>query len=269
MYINKQIALKRQLQNNMLTLRESYNKGFNKGEITIIDINKLNITILDIDRTLKSLYLQQNALFESLKAANSSDGLTADILNLLTEYPNSGLKDFGYYANIIEHFDPDIRSSQAAGEASKWDASTAKMQNLPSFAVGYKYVDELGDKFHGITASLSIPIFSNRHKTKSSRAYSIAAQYATTQLNVSKLTQLSSDYKAALSLQEQIGSYKNALTDENIAVLNKALNASQISLLDYIMEVNFFIEATDNLLSMEHEYQSLLSKINKYSCLIN
>ena len=268
-YINKQIALKRQLQNNMLTLRESYNKGFNKGEITIIDINKLNITILDIDRTLKSLYLQQNALFESLKAANSSDGLTADILNLLTEYPNSGLKDFGYYANIIEHFDPDIRSSQAAGEASKWDASTAKMQNLPSFAVGYKYVDELGDKFHGITASLSIPIFSNRHKTKSSRAYSIAAQYATTQLNVSKLTQLSSDYKAALSLQEQIGSYKNTLTDENIAVLNKALNASQISLLDYIMEVNFFIEATDNLLSMEHEYQSLLSKINKYSCLIN
>ena len=251
-YINKQIALKRQLQNNMLTLRESYNKGFNKGEITIIDINKLNITILD-----------------SLKAANSSDGLTADILNLLTEYPNSGLKDFGYYANIIEHFDPDIRSSQATSEASKWDASTAKMQYLPSFAVGYKYVDELGDKFHGITASLSIPIFSNRHKTKSSKAYSIAAQYATTQLNVSKLTQLSSDYKAALSLQEQIGSYKNALTDENIAVLNKALNASQISLLNYIMEVNFFIEATDNLLSMEHEYQSLLSKINKYSCLVN
>ena len=50
-------------------------------------------------------------------------------------------------------------------------------------------------------------------------------------------------------------------------MLEKALSGGQISLLNYLLELRYFLEAQQTLLDLEFEYNSILAKLNKYSLL--
>ena len=47
-------------------------------------------------------------------------------------------------------------------------------------------------------------------------------------------------------------------------ILNKALAGGQISLLTYLQEVRYFVEARAVMLEMESEYNQVLVNLNKY-----
>lgn len=268
-FTNRQIALQSEMVNNMNRLKTAYDKGFERGEVSIIDVNKLKIEILDISRNLNILRSRRSVLTESLRTANGGIRLSDELVNGLTEYSSQELQPITYYSDLLDRYDPDLNNARIGLEASKYDVSVAKMQNFPGFSVGYKYTNELGDQFHGITAGITIPYFANSNNVGVSKAQQIAMQYEKEGLDISKQSELYADYTLASSLCSQIKDYGDALGKENIEVLNKALDGSQITLLDYITEVNFFIEATKNLLSMEYEYNSLITKIDRYSLIIS
>ena len=79
---------------------------------------------------------------------------------------------------------------------------------------------------------------------------------------------IKNDYAQAVYLRSQIYSYNSVLTDSsNIEMLEKALSGGQISLLNYLLELRYFLEAQQTLLDLEFEYNSILAKLNKYSLL--
>ena len=50
-------------------------------------------------------------------------------------------------------------------------------------------------------------------------------------------------------------------------MLQKALEGGQISLLDYLLELRYFLEAQQTLLDLEFEYNTLMTDLNKYQLL--
>ena len=146
--------------------------------------------------------------------------------------------------------------------------SVPKMQQLPSFSVGDKYAYELGDKFNGFTVGVSLPLFSSRNKVASAKARKISAQFARQSDEVAKTSQMMVWYDEATELKGQIDEYKAVLGDKtNVKLLRKALDAGQISLLDYLMEMRYFIDAHNQLLELELRYNNLIVDIDKYSLL--
>jgi outer membrane protein TolC len=53
----------------------------------------------------------------------------------------------------------------------------------------------------------------------------------------------------------------------NEKMLQKALEGGQISLLDYLLELRYFLEAQQTLLDLEFEYNTLMTDLNKYQLL--
>lgn len=266
--INKQICLNNRIVADMSQIKDAYDKGFDHGEISVLDVNKLKIEMLNTNRRTKELAVKRRQLTERLKALNGNNELPSGIVDNLTEYPTVHLSGRSVYEERMMQHDPERMYYSMLDEAEERQVSVTKMQQLPSFSVGYKYAYELGDKFNGFTVGVSLPLFSSRNKVASAKARKISAQFARQSDEVAKTSQMMVWYDEATELKGQIDEYKAVLGDKtNVKLLRKALDAGQISLLDYLMEMRYFIDAHNQLLELELRYNNLIVDIDKYSLL--
>ena len=112
---------------------------------------------------------------------------------------------------------------------------------------------------------MSIPMFENKNKVKAARAQSY---YSDTQLQSAKLNniaQLKQLYQQAQTLQASATSLENLLQNQNtIDLLNKALDAGQISVIEYFTEVNTFYQNRETLLQLQKDYRTVTAQIFRY-----
>ena len=85
--INKQICLNNRIVADMSQIKDAYDKGFDHGEISVLDVNKLKIEMLNTNRRTKELAVKRRQLTERLKALNGNNELPSGIVDNLTEYP--------------------------------------------------------------------------------------------------------------------------------------------------------------------------------------
>ena len=139
------------------------------------------------------------------------------------------------------------------------------MQGLPKFSLGYKHANEEGNSFNGATVGVSLPIFENRGKKKAAKAKAISSQLAYDNAVLVLTNEVTTNYNKATTLGKQLAGYSEALDGvNNVEILNKALAGGQISLLTYLQEVRYFVEARAVMLEMESEYNQVLVNLNKY-----
>ena len=260
--VNKKIKAQEKIYDNMSELYAKYEKGFNQGEISMLDINKLKIEMLNVKRDLDMFVAQRSALGKELMAMNGNIEIVVDNL---TDYPIQSLESVDYYLSQIETYDPEYIAQGEGVKAANVDYKSAKMGWLPEFSLGYRYTNELGTKFNGFEVGVSLPLFANRNKVGESKAGLKVAEFAQKDVLIKKESALKADFQKVVTTRTQINSYKNVLDDEtNIQMLKKALEGGEMSLLNYLLELRYFLEAHHTLLDLEYEYNMLLTSINKY-----
>lgn len=265
-HANRQIKAQTEVYNNIAQLAAEYEKGFNHGEISILDINKLKIELLNVKQALDQIKVERNSLIEDLVAMNGNEVIEG--VENIECYPNQVLEGIDIYEAQYSSKDPDNLYATAVASNSEQNVSLAKMGWFPKFAIGYKYANELGDRFNGVTFGMSLPIFSNKNKVNIAKSEQLVADYNKQNLAVARLSQIKSDYSKAVNLKAQIYAYNNVLSDSNnTEMLKKALDGGQITLLNYLLELRYFLEARQTLLELEFEYQSTLSSLNRYDLL--
>ena len=140
------------------------------------------------------------------------------------------------------------------------------MQNLPKFSLGYRHVNEIGDHFNGVGVGLSIPVFENRGKNKAAKAQAIASQLSFDDVISTRTAEITASHQKAVAVRQQLDGYRDALLKcNNIEILDKALYGGQISLINYLLELRYFIEAQNALIDLEFEYNTLITDLNKYT----
>lgn len=140
-----------------------------------------------------------------------------------------------------------------------------KALGLPKFEVGFRHNYGLEGRLTGFAVGMSIPMFENKNKVKAARAQSY---YSDTQLQSAKLNniaQLKQLYQQAQTLQASATSLENLLQNQNtIDLLNKALDAGQISVIEYFTEVNTFYQNRETLLQLQKDYRTVTAQIFRY-----
>ena len=263
---NRKIQIQKDVYNNIKLLSDEYEKGFKLGEISILDINKLKIELLNVKQALDKSVTERNILIEELIAINGGKAIS-DIENM-DSYPEQELKAFDIYEKEITIYDPELNYNREMKNTSAKEISMAKMGWFPKFSVGYKFANELGDKFNGISIGMALPLFSNLNKVSMAKASLMSTEYANHEVMVDKTTLIKTNYARAVYLKSQIYSYSSILSDSsNKLMLNKALDGGQITLLNYLLELRYFLEAQQTLLNLEYEYNSVLTTLNKYNIL--
>ena len=136
---------------------------------------------------------------------------------------------------------------------------------LPKLELGYQYTNELGDGFNGVTVGASIPLFSNKRKVAAAKAEAITNELNRNTYRNDVEAQLKADYAQAVALKSQLTQYFDIIADDNnFTVLRKALDGGQITLLNYLLELRYFLDAKNKYLDLEHSYHATIASLSRY-----
>ncbi|MCH5215724.1 MAG: TolC family protein [Muribaculaceae bacterium] len=261
-WTSKQLDLYSSILSDIDSLTVAYSKAFEYGEVSILDINKLKIERVSALRSIRVLEARRAELQVNLTAANGGIPISVDVFD---EYPllqlPSSLDEYIAYAT---EKDPMALYYKKQSMADEYEISAAKRSLMPSFSIGYKYMNELGDKFNGITAGISLPLYSG-NSVKAARGRKTANNIEAELWSKTVAENLAKEYATAKSLADELVTYDTALSGDNIRLLHKALNAGQISLVEYLLEKRFYIDALIERLEVEYLYIQSLNSINRYN----
>ena len=261
--LNRQIEYEKNIQSNIDALYEKNMKAFEHGEVSVIDINKLKVERIGLQQKIDDCVLRRDALVKQLEGYSANMPLAG--VESLNEYPAQQLVSLDEYLAEAKESAPEVMQYRADMAADEKDVKVAKMQGLPKFSLGYKHANEEGNSFNGATVGVSLPIFENRGKKKAAKAKAISSQLAYDNAVLALTNEVTTNYNKATTLGKQLAGYSEALDGvNNVEILNKALAGGQISLLTYLQEVRYFVEARAVMLEMESEYNQVLVNLNKY-----
>ena len=107
-----------------------------------------------------------------------------------------------------------------------------------------------------------MPLWSNRNRVKQAKAAVVAAELQQKDATVQFYERLRNQYDRTLGLQRTAGEYRKALAElDNTQLLRRALDAGEISLLDYIVELGLYYTTVDEALAAERDYELALTEL--------
>ncbi len=266
-YTNRKIALQKSLvdsESKLLSLLEAKEA---KNEITIIEMNKLRLELLDNKNALKSLNVEKNMILADLKTLNGGKDFV-EFDSDRADYAEQKIQPLDFYLSEYRDFSPEYKALVQQQNADKEAIKVAKYANYPGFTLGYRYKDEDGVRAHGFVVGMSIPIFSSRHKVKAAKMAYSATMFAESNGLLQGEAKVRKAYNSLLAQEELIAEYKPfSMNPQLYSLLDKALDAGQISLRDYIVEARDLKASTLRLYDMERDYHLAVAELTKYDVL--
>lgn len=260
-YVRQQIALARLLSENMVKLTEAIDKGVKGGHLTVIDKKKSEMENYGITNSLNSLCSREKQIIASLQGLTSANIDLSDI----TAYPVQPVLNIEEYKTLAET-SPAVAEQHAIADQETQNAKVAHMSRFPTFTVGYQHQAEMGDRFNGFTFGMNLPVFQGRHARKAALERKNAAQLIGQSTIEKQLGEIDALYSELLTNKQQIEDYDKVFGDNKyLEYVLKAYEGGQISVLEYITEMQYYNELTQTRLDSEYNYHIALSSLNQYT----
>ena len=262
-YLRKQKSLLDERLANAETMFALYKKRFESGDANQLELNKIQLELLNAQNQSRLNKAALTAAEEQLRNFNGGNPITFDA----TDYPTGEvLIYFDQLQAAFMEADPNLKSLTGDQEIANREVKLSRSLTLPKFDVGYKRnaaKDHVAS--NGFMVGVSIPLFENKNTVKKAKAQ---AEFATASLEDNRLnlkTNLQQLYQQAEALQISRADYAKVLEQQrNIELLNKALNAGQLSVIDYFTELTTIYDSHQSYLDVEKEYHSILAQLYQY-----
>ena len=262
-YLRKQKSLLDERLANAETMFALYKKRFESGDANQLELNKIQLELLNAQNQSRLNKAALTAAEEQLRNLNGGKPITFDA----TDSPaGEELINFDQLQAAFMDADPNLKSLTGNQEIANREVKLSRSLTLPKFDVGYKRnaaSDHVAS--NGFMVGVSIPLFENKNTVKKAKAQ---AEFATASLEDNRLnlkTNLQQLYQQAEALQISRADYAKVLEQQrNIELLNKALNAGQLSVIDYFTELSTIYDSHQSYLDVEKEYHSILAQLYQY-----
>ena len=262
-YLRKQKSLLDERLANAETMFALYKKRFESGDANQLELNKIQLELLNAQNQSRLNKAALTTAEEQLRNLNGGKPITFDA----TDYPaGEELINFDQLQAAFMDADPNLKSLTGNQEIANREVKLSRSLTLPKFDVGYKRnaaSDHVAS--NGFMVGVSIPLFENKNTVKKAKAQ---AEFATASLEDNRLnlkTNLQQLYQQAEALQISRADYAKVLEQQrNIELLNKALNAGQLSVIDYFTELSTIYDSHQSYLDVEKEYHSILAQLYQY-----
>lgn len=240
-----------------------YERKLKLGDATILEYNKSQINLANLKGQIAEIKTERERVLAELKRLNG--GKEIEINDI--DYPMDNLpSDFEtWYASIIEQ-SPTLRALEQEIAVNSQNISLQKSANLPSIRTGFMREKVMSEDFKGITLGVSVPLWQNKNKVKHARLEKMATQERLVDFQTQAYAYLKSLYKNAWSYKETIKVYQGTIDSNNHnRLLKKALEAGEITLLEYTMEQSIYYENFSKSVEAQHNYQLALAKLHEYT----
>ena len=262
-YLRQQEALLNERLSNAQKLSQAYQQKLEAGDANIIAINKINIEKLNAQTALN---LNGTALRSKLEQLSNMVGGEPIEFHAQDYSPEPALPPLSMLEDQYMNNDPTLQALEQAYGIDQQSIALNRSLSLPQFEVGYRQNFGMEGKAKGFLVGISVPLFENKNKVKAAKARSFFSQ---TQLQSSKLnlkTELKQLYEQAQTLQRSGQELRQLLSHQNnLEILQKALDAGQIDIIEYFTEVNILFESRAQLLSIERDYRLATAQLFRYT----
>lgn len=248
---------------NARQLSELYAMRLQNGDATILETNKIDLELLNAKNEARMNESLRKTRLQELMALNGGIPLAFDD----TTYTQ--VETLPTFANLqaeAMQANPELLQLQSEQAVASRQISVNKAKGLPAFEVGYRLNTATGgERFNGFLVGMSIPMFSNRNYIKQARAQQRYVDLQMEQTYMSVNNTLQQLYNQAESVKRSMDEYAQVLkSQQNLALLNKAIQAGQISMIEYFVDVSTLYESMQNYMQLQNEYQKLVAQLYQY-----
>lgn len=259
--LRKKIGLLRDRQGRIAALERYYKQMTERGETTVLEQNKIAALSLNTLSELRIRETEYQGVLDRLRRMNGGEAVEIGA----SEFPVLlGVRDSAEIAAIAAStYDMQLASIDTLIGGRELKLSRSSW--IPSLSVGYKAT--IADKklTNGLLAGISIPLWQNRNRVKFAKADRERLSVSSANTYSRSYTELIALWRSFRNYETLYGQYRAYLGDtRSEALLEKALQAGEISMIDYLVELNIWYETVDTALQVEQELYLTQAEIGRY-----
>ena len=261
-YYNKYIAeLERRLSHADAMLR-AQSKSMEAGESNKMEYNNVSLNLAKIATEMKKAGAERQAVMRQLERLNGGQPLKVTEM----EYAMMDLPaDFQswYQQNAEAH--PALGYARSQQLTSRRQLSLEKQSALPSISLGYISEKTMGEHYQGVSVGLSVPLWSSSRRIKQARSEAEAAEAMREDAQRQLEGKLKEKFLLAKGLADAAAASKKALAEsDNSRLLAKALQAGEISMVEYLVGLSYYYDAIDDTLTSERDSQKAYAELTDF-----
>ncbi len=241
-------------------LQSASERRFNLGETNILERNKARLQTISIRKEWE-LNKIEGAYFKDRTIALLGGGNSVELPMMDKNF------------SPLEHLQPVpsergnvlLTALDQERIISGHERSLAASAHLPTMSVGFMREQDIEVDFRGLTFGVSIPIWQPKNRLKHAKLKEIAVQKefeATSQQIVNEENAL---YKKLRALAATIDELRKMVEKSvNLDLAAKSYELQNISITDYLLEMNMYRELTEQMLQAELEFLKTLAAYEKW-----
>ncbi|NOT36550.1 MAG: TolC family protein [Saprospiraceae bacterium] len=243
-------------------LQKDYQTKLDKGDGNILDLNKIKLQLLENNQLLKDNEVDIAKLQTHLTELNGGEKITF-FDSIYPAIPE--IKSFEIVEREYEAVDPQRLNLEQEKRIAEKQYELAKFWSFPKFEAGYHYQGILGQKFSGVHAGITLPIWEQKYRTKQEQAKLLFSELNLASHLNEHFFEIKELYDRQASLRNSLDQYNNAISSiSNSSLLEKALQLGEINVIEYFLESSFYHNALLHYYKTELEYQIAVAELMKY-----
>ncbi|MCD7942229.1 MAG: TolC family protein [Bacteroides intestinalis] len=245
---------------NAKQIAEAYERMKQTGDANQLEYNKAVLNYTNMDNEVKRINLECKRLLSELSRLNGGGN---PIVFDRAVYETAVLPaDFENWYAQAEAENPALSYLKSQVEIDNRQVKLSRASSLPKFSVGYMGEFVAGQKFQGATIGMSIPLWENKNKVKQAKATVKASERIVEDARMQYYNRLKNLYVQVSGLQNNVRQYNSVFEqNDNGDLLFKAYRNGEISLLNYLLEMEYYFVAYNKRLQTERDLELALAEL--------
>ena len=262
-YYNALAALYERQLGIAKNIAAAYEGKMRHGDATQIEYNKAMLNLTNIENDLKNINLERSQLASQLTLLNGGIPLTVNDTAYLPTEPVPA--DFNQWITEAEAVNPAFGYLKQEIEVAKRGVGVSKAMGLPKLSIGYAGEFTPDEGYQGVKIGVSIPLWENRHRVKHAKAEVAAAEQEMEDARMRYASRLRYLFDRVTELKGSIARYESVFAgNSNDTLLYKALQGGEMTLLDYLLELEYYFNSYDKLMQTQRDLRLALAELYAY-----
>ncbi len=267
------IAARRDLNSiqRQLTLADSlataYEEAYKAKNITLLELNMAKIERLNLSKQMAEVANLISERIEGVAALGYDAERVRAVAEQFTDYPDETLLTLDQYLDLIDQLDPQLAYLNRSVEVSQANIRASKLASAPGLSVGYGYEKEGPDQFNGFSVGVSLPVWGSSKRTRAARLEAEAAELRAEAAELQTRASVTELYERTMRLQQLTDEYEELIALDWLAPIKQSLEGGQISLIEYLHQVSFMLDAEISYNAVRYDYQVAAATLNRLSLL--
>lgn len=261
-YYNNLIETLTSYQSAMEVLLNKTERSLLAGEATAMDMGKVRLHLSSARTATSMAVTERTALIESLRTISGHSDVDFTGFSFECDKPSG---DIDSWLNAVVENNPIMLYAESRVRSDELQLDIDKMAWAPKLDVGYMAELARDEKYRGVTVGVSIPLWSNAQNVRRSRAVVSQARADGEWQRQELMTRATNAWNRAHTLDRIASESQTALEQSDTrALLDRALESGELSVLDYLLELGMYYDAVKENLKVQQEYHHALSDLARY-----